>query len=114
MAVFTMKITDNSSKVGAELEEAVKKALTLCGTEAQSYAKKYLTEKGAVDTGNLRDSVAYKVEDQTMAVGTNVEYAPYIEYGTYKYKMAARPYLEPAIADNADKYRKIIKSTLSG
>lgn len=112
MGVFTLKITDNSSKVGAELEEAVKKALTLCGTEAQSYAKKYLTEKGAVDTGNLRNSVAYKVEDQTMAVGTNVEYAPYIEYGTYK--MAARPYLEPAIADNADKYRSIIRSTLGG
>lgn len=109
--VFKLKITDNSSKVGAELEEAVKKALTLCGTEAQSYAKKYLTEKGAVDTGNLRNSVAYKVESKTMAVGTNVEYAPYIEYGTYK--MKARPYLEPAIADHADKYRSIIKSTLS-
>lgn len=112
MEVVTLRITDNSRKVEAELEAAVKRALMSCGVEAQSNARKYLTEKKAVDTGNLRNSVAYKVEGDTMAVGTDVEYAQHIEFGTYK--MKARTYLEPAIANHADKYREIIKSELGG
>ena len=111
-AIFKLELTDNSSEVSAESEGAIKSALTLCGSEAKSYAQKYLTEKGAVDTGNLRNSVAYKVEDKTMIVGTDVEYAPYIELGTCK--MAARPYLEPAIANHADKYKSIIESAFKG
>ena len=48
-----------------------------------------------VDTGNLKNSIQTEMEsDLTAVVGTNVEYAPYVEYGTYK--MAARPYLGPA------------------
>lgn len=36
-----------------------------------------------VDTGMLRDSITHRVENgNTGIVGTNVEYAPYVEYGT--------------------------------
>lgn len=38
-----------------------------------------------VDTGQLRASITYEVEGNTGVVGTNVEYAPYVEYGTGKY-----------------------------
>lgn len=48
-----------------------------------------------VDTGNLKNSIQTTMEgDLTAVVGTHVEYAPYVEYGTRR--MAARPYLGPA------------------
>ena len=50
-----------------------------------------------VDTGRLRSSIKYKVnlpQDQ-VSVGTNVSYAPYVEYGTIR--MKAQPYLRKAL-----------------
>lgn len=43
-------------------------------------------------------------------VGTNVEYAPYIEFGTSR--MKPRPYLKPAVQDHLQEYRNIIAKTL--
>ena len=45
-------------------------------------------------------------------IGTNVEYAPYQELGTIH--MKAQPFLKPAVAANANKYRKIIEDELKG
>ena len=39
-------------------------------------------EKVPVDTGNLQDSITYEVNGNEGVVGTNVEYAPYVEFGT--------------------------------
>ncbi len=74
-----------------------------------------------VDDGILRGSLKYKVKGDQVAVGTNLEYAPYVEYGTGIYAeggggrktpwtyfsekygfvttrgMVARPYLRPAL-----------------
>lgn len=40
-----------------------------------------------VDTGNLRQSITHKVDEQDLSViiGTDVEYAPYMEFGTGEY-----------------------------
>lgn len=54
------------------------------------------------DKGNLR----------TVYIGTRVEYAPYVELGTYK--MKAQPFLAPAISQHVDKYKKIIQQELKG
>ena len=35
-----------------------------------------------VDTGNLRNSITHEVYGNEGVVGTNVEYAPYVEFGT--------------------------------
>src|SRR5688572_21591668 len=56
-------------------------------------------EKVHVITGNLRRSIHTALETSTPTsatalVGTNVEYAPYEEYGT-RYR-GAHPYLRPA------------------
>ena len=38
----------------------------------------------AVDTGNLKGSITHKVDELELScrIGTNVEYAPYLEFGT--------------------------------
>lgn len=49
-----------------------------------------------VRTGRLRASIhAGKENKYTHYVGTNVEYAPFVEFGTRK--MRAQPYLRPAV-----------------
>lgn len=45
--------------------------------------------------GELRTSIHGNVEGNTGTVGTNKEYAGYVEFGTYK--MPAQPYLVPAL-----------------
>ena len=45
-------------------------------------------------------------------VGTNVEYAPYVEYGTRLTK--AQPFLKPAVQDHAEEYKRIAERFLKG
>ena len=58
---MNFKITDNSDKILEELDGAVLKALTEIGHKAQDYAKKTLTINKSVDTGRLRNSIAYAI-----------------------------------------------------
>lgn len=110
---ITVKLANDISDLAIKASaEAIENALSQCGIEAERYAKEYLTLKKAVDTGRLRNSVTHAVKDKTMYVGTNVEYAPYIEFGTSNPKRSAREYIKPSIADHITQYQAIIKSEL--
>lgn len=56
-----------------------------------------------VKTGRLRNSIAVEMIGSGMEahVGTNVHYAPMVEFGTRR--MAARPYLFPALEEERPK-----------
>lgn len=60
--------------------------------------------------GELRASINKRVEGDCCIAGTNVEYAPYVEFGTYK--MAAQPYMVPALLDNIDEVTEAIKEAI--
>lgn len=47
-----------------------------------------------IDTGRLRNSEATVIEGEQVITGTNVEYAPFVEFGTSR--QSAQPYLRPA------------------
>lgn len=51
-----------------------------------------------------------KTEHPAVYVGTNVEYAPYVEYGTRK--MKKQPFLEPGIMGHMDEYQRIFEKYL--
>ena len=97
---------DHTDEIIAAVEKATEKALEMCGMQGEGYAKR----KCPVDTGNLRNSITHGVEDYTAYIGTNVEYAPYVEYGTSR--MKAQPFIRPAAENHVDEYRAIIKSCL--
>lgn len=63
-----------------------------------------------VDTGRLRNSITHTHDKNTAYVGTDVEYAPYVEMGTTNTK--AQPYLKPAIADHIQEYKSTIEQEL--
>lgn len=48
-----------------------------------------------VDTDTLRPSIRHEVSGGVLRVGSDVEYAKYVERGTSR--MAAQPYLRPAL-----------------
>lgn len=65
-----------------------------------------------VDTGNLRSSITPVIEHWAAGyVGTNVEYAPYVEYGTEK--TPAQPFLEPAFLEGKKQASKIFGKAIS-
>lgn len=128
---------DNTGKVLSELNTTTYKALMTIGILMEKYAKA-LCPVGTVEStgkkgyrgGTLRNSITYKVEDKSVILGSNVEYAPYVELGTgphftpppewekFTTKKGAglkkggyvkpRPYLRPAIVDHIDEYKNIV------
>lgn len=108
MASVNIEITDNTVKDIKELDFASIRALEKCGLVAEGYAKL----KCPVDTGRLRNSITHEVRESEKAVyiGTNVEYAPYVELGTRKQK--AQPYLRPAAENHSAEYKSIILNEL--
>ena len=100
------KMTSHKDEVLDELDSKVEIALEKIGLRAETHAKKYCP----VDTGRLRNSISHTQSGDTEYIGTNVEYAPYVEFGTSKQK--AQPYLKPAVTNHIDEYKKIVKSTL--
>lgn len=65
------------------------------GIQVQNYAR----ELCPVDTGRLRASITMDSGRDSrgawVTIGTNVEYAPYVEFGT-RY-MSPQPYMRPAV-----------------
>ena len=59
----------------------------------------------SVDTGRLRNSISYAVDGESAYIGTNVEYAPYLELGTKK--IAAHHYLKRAATEHKDEYKNL-------
>jgi HK97 gp10 family phage protein len=99
-----IKFTDNSAEILKAFEQATERALEKIGLAAEGYAKKL----APVDTGRLRNSISHEVDGQEVYIGSNVEYAPYVELGTSKQK--AQPFLKPAATEHSGTYRAILES----
>lgn len=127
---------DYSEEVLKAFDEACIRALERCGLQAEGYAK----DLCPVNTGTLRNSISHKVDEGEPAayIGTNAEYAAYVEFGTGAYSslgggtpkshwvymgsdgefhigkpMKPRAYLKPAVANHVGTYRNIFKDELS-
>lgn len=129
-----IRYVDNSAQVMDAFRRQCAKGLEMCGLTAEGYAKLLCP----VDTGALRNSVTHKVSEGEgkCYVGTNKEYAAYVELGTGKYYaggrktpwayqdgkgewhwtrgQAAQPYLKPAVANHADEYVSLLNLALKG
>jgi HK97 gp10 family phage protein len=105
------------------LPEALAKGLEKAGQLVENDAKRNCP----VDDGVLRASITHEVDENnaSVSIGTNVEYAPYVEYGTGIYNpegrktawiyttpdgetyishgQEAQPFLQPAVDNNMDK-----------
>ena len=127
-----VRIESNLPKVKAELAERIPAILEAVGLQAEGNAIDEITKLKAVDTGRLRNSITFATserqgtpntqggaqaipedykprqtpEDGAVYIGTNVEYAQYIELGTSR--MNPRPFLKNAIANHTNEYKDIV------
>lgn len=101
---------DNRREVAEAVDGAIAAALEEVGLAAEGFAKRLCP----VDTGRLRNSITHvtRPDDNAVYIGTNVEYAPYVEYGTARQE--AQPFLRPAATRHGDTYRTIVEAHLRG
>lgn len=94
-------------------------ALEAIGLAAEAWAKIEISKKvydlpespNYKRTGRLRNSISHARDDDAAYIGTNVEYAPFVELGTSR--MKPRPYLRPAATEHSDEYKEIVKAALT-
>ena len=132
---MSVKFEDNSSKFKEEKDKLIEAALEAIGQAAEGYAKRM----APTDTGLLKNSITHAVGghptkisrytddkgnqerwyegapgeegDETVYIGSNVEYAAYQEYGTRRTK--AQPFLQPML-EHIDEYKEIAETYLKG
>ena len=124
----SVEVTSNLYVVGQITKEAMVNAAISVGMLTSGYAQ----DLCPVDTGRLRDSITHAYNDDgeqvTLLVGTNVEYAPYVELGHHQQPgryvpkigkrlvrdwVPGKPYLRPAFEDHRSEIEKLIYDTLS-
>lgn len=121
---FEIKV-DNTDAIKKATNEAIYNALEIIGNKAADYA----AGLAPVQTGNLKNSMTSEVnqEEKAVYVGTDVEYAPFVEFGHHqevgRYVPAigarlvrefvpAQPFLKPAIENHMDEYKHILETEL--
>lgn len=111
--VLEFHITDNSGVFKAAKEEAVQRAMESVGLHLEGEAADELENSPRrVDTGRLKGSMAHSSDDRSVTVGTNVEYAIYVHFGTRK--MAPNAFLKNAFELNMDQIKEYIINELRG
>ena len=133
---MAVTFNDYSEEVLKAFDEACLRALERCGNQAVGYAY----DLAPKNTGDLARSVDKRVVDSEPAVyiGTNMYYAPYVEFGTGHYASTGggttkshwaymgedgkwhigkpqppRAFIKPAVANHVGTYRNIFKDELT-
>ena len=134
------KFENHADKIAQMEKLAIQKTLTEIGMQAERHAKQNCRDMDAVDTGLLRNSITFALDGReanigqykadkgsgsgsysgtapkehgdnaAVYIGSNVEYAPYVELGTSR--MSPRPYLKNAVENYKDEYKAIIEKNM--
>lgn len=100
------KVVSNVAAVSKKIDIEIVNTLEMWGLLAERYAK----QECPVDTGNLRNSISHKQDfgEKFAIVGTNVEYAPYVEFDdSKKHPTGKAHFLRDSIVTHGDEYKEI-------
>lgn len=138
---FTIRVENNSQLALGELEKATERVLYAIGVKAVEGSVDAISGRydidPAVDTGRLRASISFitptqkgdsgqpkpanaqagdeltgTAEQNTVVVGSNVEYSEYVHNGTSK--MAGRPFLREGIDKTKDQMQEQAEKIFKG
>lgn len=109
--VVDVSFTDHSEEAIAAMKDQVLDWMNLIGEDAASTA----ADKAPVDTGRLKNSISHAVDDSEPAVyiGTNVEYAPYQEFGTSR-GIVGKHFIQFGATAHAREYSRLLEEFLKG
>ena len=97
---------DNTEEVLSAMEKAIERGLEAIGLAAEGHAKKITP----VDTGRLRNSISHATDDEAAYIGTNVEYAPYVELGASG--RDGKHMLQRAATEHTDEYKRLMEDSM--
>jgi len=113
MVFNLLKCKFNSNSVEKKIAEIAKSSdeianevVSMIGLFVKTNARHYVP----VDTGALKASIDMEVKGNVATIGSPLEYAAYVEYGT-QYQ-APQPYLTPAINDAHAALDSIVKGVM--
>lgn len=132
---------DNTDKILSELEQVTKKGLFDVGMEASGDVAEFIRDEGIVDTGLLKNSITFALDGEsanigtyradegdgkgsysgstpkanhpTVYIGTNVEYAKYVQYGTSRMPVG-RDFMFAPLRANLGRYKQILENYIKG
>lgn len=126
---MSVRYTSYSGSILSEYKQKKSRTLEIVGSTVEGHAKEKLQQNRSVQTGRLIGGVAHERRDEnTEAVGTDVEYAPYVELGHNQQPgryvpaigkrlvashVAAKPFLKPAVMDHTDEIVQIVQQEMS-
>lgn len=101
-------VNDNTDLVKKELDLKIERSLFIISQKMENYAK----AKCPVRTSRLKNSIAhdYSVQAKVAAVGTNVEYAPYVELGARG--RDPKYFLKGSIDNHINEYKFIFENEM--
>lgn len=102
-----VQVESNRKEVMNEKERRLRAAMKAIALTAEDYAK----EACPVDTGRLKNSISNSSDEVSATIGTNVEYAVYVELGSSKW--APNGYLRISLADHIDEYEAMLENELN-
>lgn len=104
--------SDKSKEAIEAMQRQLQNGLLACGTIAEGYAK----DECPVDTGRLRNSITNSVQvsenEAAVYIGTNVEYAPQVEFMDINHKTGNAHFLRNSVTNHIDEYEKTIEAAL--
>lgn len=105
---FTVKVDIKTDRVKRLIAAGLEKGLTMAALTIDKAAK----GKAPVDTGRLRASIGYEVSGESAVIGTNVEYARWMEFGSSRKNPNC--FLRPALDENRGKVDRMISNAVKG
>ena len=107
-SVTSVRVEDNSQEVLSEEQMKILAVLEAIGGQAEAYAK----EDCPVDTGRLRNSISHDNDEDTVYIGTNVEYAPQVELLDRSHRTGKAHFLRDAASTHGEEYRQIAEDIM--
>ena len=108
MAQIEVKLESNKDAIISAMQQQVVRGLEAIGVTAEGHAK----DNCPVDTGRLRNSIANVVDGNDVYIGTNVEYAPSVEFRDIAHKTGQAHFLRDAATTHNEEYKAIMEAAL--
>ena len=91
----------------------LRNSITYAVSGQEAFTQSYRADTGT-ETGSYSGTVPNESDPnkKSVYIGTNVEYAPYVELGVRG--KTGRPFIKPAASEHSDVYRRILEDELKG
>ena len=108
MSLVLRVVSNRFPEIGSALESRVETVVKKATFDVEAHASAIVK----VDTGFLKSTIGAEVEGASGVINVGADYGPHVEYGTYK--MAAQPFLNPAVEAVRPSFNAALRQIFGG